>query len=411
MSKILLDYFFPITTIEPTPAASTAFLKQVAIVVNPNGGGTDGAITECTSYAAVQAITDNTEAEQLFNAGMNRVFVIQSNDLNLSSILNANLSEFFTLLISSDFAKADIEASKAALTLEEVEIEAVSPGWDGNDLSVEFTGGATAGSEVVTVADDKITVQIEDGVSTAAQVAAAITADEDASALVTAAAEAGEESTAQDVAAEASLTGGDGLTLGQYKGVTGVSDTDDTFLDDQAVISNRCAFHTTVGNKAKNMFFAFGKLLSNSLAWRNQQYIQMPTADDVDELGEATALFDDKISFVITDSEFGSRLGLFAAGAKAITAPYIKRNLELDLQSAALSYVSGNQPEFSKKHASLIEDELTKVIQEQYIDLGLIEDATVSVTLVQDNFVASGSFNISEPKALWRIVGEMRQTL
>jgi hypothetical protein len=74
MSKILLDYFFPITTIEPTPAASTAFLKQVAIVVNPNGGGSDGDITECTTYAQVQAITDNTEAEQLFNAGMSRVF-------------------------------------------------------------------------------------------------------------------------------------------------------------------------------------------------------------------------------------------------------------------------------------------------------------------------------------------------
>jgi hypothetical protein len=68
-------------------------------------------------------------------------------------------------------------------------------------------------------------------------------------------------------------------------------------------------------------------------------------------------------------------------------------------------------PEYTRKHASLIEDELTKVIQESYIDTGLIEDATVEVTLEQDNFVASGSFNISEPKALWRIVGEMRQTL
>jgi hypothetical protein len=354
MSKILLDYFFPITTIEPTPAASTAFLKQVAIVVNPNGGGSDGDITECTTYAQVQAITDNTEAEQLFNAGMSRVFVIQSDDLNLSSILNANLAEFFTLLISSDFAQADIVASQATLTLEEVLFTAVTAGWDGNDLSVEFTGGATAGAEVVTVADGKITVQIEDGVSTATQVVNAVNGDDDASALVTASTSSG--ATAQDVAAEDDLTGGDGLTLGQFAGVVGVSDTDDNWLDDQAIIANRCAFHTTVGNKAKS-------------------------------------------------------LGLFAAGAKAITAPYIKRNLELDLQSAALQYVSGNQPEYTRKHASLIEDELTKVIQESYIDTGLIEDATVEVTLEQDNFVASGSFNISEPKALWRIVGEMRQTL
>jgi hypothetical protein len=207
--------------------------------------------------------------------------------------------------------------------------------------------------------------------------------------------------------ANADITGAD---FGAFTGVIGVSSTDDTFLATQAAIENRVAFHTTSGNKARNMFFAFGKMLSNSLAWRNQQYITMPYADDVDTLGEATGYFDDKISFVISDSEYGNRLALFTAGGKAIVGPYIKKNLELDIQSAALTYISGNQPAYSKVQAALLEDELSKVVG-SYVDRQWIESGTVDVKLEQENFVASGYINISEPKALWRVFGEMRQSL
>jgi hypothetical protein len=206
------------------------------------------------------------------------------------------------------------------------------------------------------------------------------------------------------------LSGGSGIVVGAFTGVVGVSSTDDDFLALQAAISNRAAFHTTSSNKAKNMFYAFGKMLSNSLSWRNQQYISMPVADDVDTLGEANSLFDDKVSFVISDDEFSNRLALFACGGKAIVAPYIIRNLEVDMQSAALSYVSGNQPSYSKKAAALLEDELQKVV-DGYIERELIDAGTVEVKLEEENFVASGYINVAEPKALWRIFGEMRQTL
>lgn len=410
--NILLDYFFPITTIEPTQAASTAFLKNVCIVVKPNGGGSDGSITLCTTMAQVEAITDNTEAQQLFNAGMSRIYVLQSADLNLSAHLEGYDSDFFTLLLSSDYTDAEITATEAALTVNgDLTFTALSTGWDGNDITVTLADTVSAGAETCTVDGDDITINIEGGVSTATQVKAAFDAAAAAVALATCAIVSGQDSETQAAAAEANLSGGDGLTVGTFDGVIGVQSTDDAFLGVQAVIANRAAFHTTSGNKAKNMFYAFGKLLSNALAWRNQQYVTMPVADDVDTLGEANTLFDDKISFVLSDDEYGNRLALFAAGSKAITAPYIKRNLELDLQSAALSYVSGNQPEYTKKHAALIEDELQKVIQVNYIDEGYIEAGTVEVTLEEDNFVASGNFNISEPKALWRIFGEMRQTL
>jgi hypothetical protein len=265
--------------------------------------------------------------------------------------------------------------------------------------------------------DSRILVHMEDGVSTAQQIATAIANYSPSNVLVSVAVDAGDEADVQAVFGSAlalqngvDAVAGDGLDVGQFKGVVGMSSTDDDFLADQAAVANHAAFHTTSGNKAKNMAFAFGKLLSNRLDWLNQQYITMPYADDVDTLGEALSLFDDKINFVITDDEEGKRLGLFAVGGKAIVAPYIKRNLEIDFQSRALSYISGNQPAYSKKQAALLEDELTKVIQ-LYIDRGWLEAGTIEIKLENDNFVASGFINIAEPNAMWRVEAEMRQTL
>lgn len=409
MSKILLDYFFPIATIEPTPAASTAFLKQVAIVVKPKGGVTTGVATLCTSISAVNALTDNAEAQQLFNAGMNRVYVIPMDDLNLVQAMTSYGSQFFTLLISGDFTDADIVATQASLTKAEMTFTAVTEGFGGNDISIIFEDSATAGAETVSVDGKEITVGIEGGVSTAAQIKAALDADDDAAALITASIASGEESTAQAAFVEDNLEDGDGLDVGAFGGVVGISSADDDMLAEYAPKTNYAPFHTTSGNKAKNMFYAFGKLLSNSLSWKNQQFISMPVADDVDELGEAENLFTEKINFTISDDEFGDRLGLFAVGGKAIIAPYVKRNLEIDLQSAALSYISGNQPAYSVTQAALVEDELQKVV-DSYIDREWIESGEAEVKLEQANFVASGYMEISEPNALWRIFGQITQT-
>jgi hypothetical protein len=197
------------------------------------------------------------------------------------------------------------------------------------------------------------------------------------------------------------------LDVGTFNGVVGVSSTDDAFLEAQAIIPNRAAFHTTTATKAKNMFYAFGKLLSNQLGWKNQQYIVLPFADDVDTTGEAENLFELRINFAISDSEYGQRLGFFVAGGKAITAPYILANLQLDLKSEAMQYVSSNMPDYTKSEAALIEDELKKVI-ESYKERKWIESGEVAVKLEQENFVASAYIIVPDPKALWRIYAEMR---
>lgn len=432
--NILLDYFFPITAIEPTPQAATGFLKQALVVASPKSGqeANVGTIYEATTMSQITARTDNAEAQQLFNAGMSKVFLLLADNLDIAEYLEGYDNDFFTILISSDFDKNDITHAAADGTVTITSYANLVSGTD-DVITIEGvaftaqTGAVTEGEATFRAATDNDT--------TAASLAAQINAHETIGALVTAtvvgavvtvtASETGIAGnsiglsyTDNDTNVGATLaglsggnlSGGAGLGVGTFKGVVGVSSDDDSFLATQAAMANRSAWHTTTTNDAKNMFYAFGKLLSNALNWRNQQYISMPFADDVDTLGEANTLFEDNISFVISDDEFGQRLGLFAVGGKAITAPYIIRNLQLDMQSAALSYISGNQPAYTKKQAALLEDELQKVINE-YIEDEEIEAGVVEVDLEEDNFVASGEINVSEPKALWRVYGEMLQTL
>ncbi len=422
--KILLDYFFPITTVEATPAASTAFLKQVCLVVKPAAAVETGVVTLCTSMSAVEALTDNEDAQALFDAGLNRVYILPMDDLDLDDVMETDSSKFFTLLISSDFSDEEVGSSegetvvgvKASLKIQDITYTAKSTGSAGNSTTINYNSGGTAGAEVIGVVGQAITVTMQDGVSTADNIRDAIENSVAAAALVDLAVDSGDENDVQAVfGAAVALVGGvtavsgDGLSVGVFKGVVGVSSDDTEFLADQNTIPNRNGFYTIAANDALNMCYAFGKLLSNSVNWLNQQYISMPEADDVETLGDANALFDDKISFVISDDEFGKRLGLFAAGGKAIVAPYIKRNLEIDLQSAALSYISANMPGYTNVQAALLEDELDKVVK-SYISRQWIESGSAEVKLEQENFVASGYFVIAEPKALWRIFGQITQT-
>ena len=436
--KILLDYFMPVTANDPTPAASTAFLKQVCILVLPKVGVTPGVITVCTSMTAVAALTDNTEAQQLFNAGLNKVYVLPVDDLDVASVMETDGSDFYTLLISSDFDDADIDPTQAQATLT---VSSYSNLLTTTPDTFTVAGVTfTAQSGAATLGDATFRAATGNN-ETAASIAAQINAHATASALVEATADSAVVTIKAKNAGSAGndiglsytdngggnigitlagltagkLSGGDGLFLGTFAGVVGISSTDDAALATYNTTPKWCGFHTTSGNKAKNMFYAFGKLLSNASDWKNQQYISMPVADDVETLGDAEALFDDKISFVISDDEFGKRLALFAAGGKAIVAPYIIRNLEIDLQSKALQYVSANQPAYDHTQASLLEDEMQKVIDGTpdvpgYVQKGWITEGKIQIKLEQDNFVASGYIDVPTPRALWRIFASLTQS-
>lgn len=444
MAKILLDYFFKILTINPTPAASTAYLKNACVVVSPKGGysGDLGTPVLCTTYAQIAAITDNIEARELLDAGLSRVYIMPVSNLDLADFLAAEpaLNKFFTLLISSDFDDSDISVTQAdgtitvtsyanlvsdtddSVTIEGVTLTAqagaVTPG--GNTFQAATSNDATAASlaaqinahadledlVIATVVGAVVTVTAIDSGWSGNDIDVSYT-DNDTNVGITLAGLSGGK-----------LSGGAGLFAGSFDGVIGLSSINTSFLSDQAAIENRAAFFTSVSNGAKNLCFAFGKLLSNPTDWKNQQYVAMPYDDGVALLGSAETLFDEKISFVISDDEFSTRLALLACGGKAIVAPYILRNLEIDLQSKGLQYVSANQPAYTLTQASLLEDELQKVIDGDglengnpgYVGKGWITEGTVRITLEQDNFVASGRINVPTPRALWRINGTITQS-
>jgi hypothetical protein len=212
------------------------------------------------------------------------------------------------------------------------------------------------------------------------------------------------------------LSGGAGVEVGTFKGVVGSYSNDKTKAAARAAVDKRCCMYATTSTKAKNLFYAFGKMLSNASDWKNQQFITMPYADDVDSIGEAEELFDDRISFVMDDEEYGKRLGFFACGGKAIVAPYVMRNLEIDLQSRALTYVTANEPAYTPTQAALLEDECSKVIDNSgdgipgYIQKGWILSGSIQITLEASNFVATGDAEVQDAGALWRVFVSMIQT-
>lgn len=408
MSKgLLLNYAFPIETIEPVVSYDIDYLRQVCVVATPKSGqeGNIGTIYECENMTEVAARTDNTNAQQLFNAGMNKVYVLLASDLAMAEAL-ATANHFYTLLISDDFDKDDVIASAASLVKGSLTFTSVATGASTNDISIEFLTGGTAGSETVTVTgtgtDKKISVTIESTVSTATQIKAKLDASAAAAALITTGIASGQGSTAQAAFAEDNLEGGDGFDVGTWQGVVGVSSDDIDFLADQAEITLRTAFFGNSTNKAKNMFYAFGKLLSRR-DWKNCQYIEMPFDDGIDDDGEPEDLFDDKISFVLSDEQYGNRLSLFANAGKAIVAPYIFEWFRVSIQGWGLQYIALNEPDYTIREASLLQDYLEEKAEARFVAPQIIESLSVKISLVEDNFVANGDLVVAEPKALWRV--------
>ncbi|MEM1944704.1 MAG: hypothetical protein QXX57_03065 [Nitrososphaerota archaeon] len=80
---------------------------------------------------------------------------------------------------------AAIVGTTAQAVIQDLTFDAAAGnGLAGNGISIEYVGGGLAGSEVVTVNGNAIEVEIEDGVSDADDIKAAIEADLDAAALV-----------------------------------------------------------------------------------------------------------------------------------------------------------------------------------------------------------------------------------
>lgn len=308
MSDALLQFAFPITTESSSVSANTAYLHQVLAVCKPKGA-TPAGITLCTSSAAAAVLTDNVDVLELFSAGLTQVYVCVNADLNIDALVNPVLSNFYTVLISSDFTTGDLST----------------------------------------------------------------------------------------------------MDLGDFEGVVGYAFTGQSDAKAFALVENQVGFYTIAANKSKNMFYAFGKLLA-AQTWGSKQYKQMPYNDLVILVGTMLSMYNDKVSFVLTSPEGGNRLGFFSAGGKAITAPYILKEINIALQAAAVAYIEVNEPDYTAKEAALLENDLNNVIL-SFIDSDTISGGSISITITDgSNFNAVGTATIPEPKALWRVPTTLRVT-
>lgn len=109
MRDILLNYVMKVDAYAPTPSASSEYIRKVLCVVAPAENVTGGTITECTTKAEVQALT-TSNCYKLLEAGMNSIYVLPNDDLDLADILEATDKKFFTILIDNSFDDTDLES-------------------------------------------------------------------------------------------------------------------------------------------------------------------------------------------------------------------------------------------------------------------------------------------------------------
>lgn len=300
----LLNYILNLDVRTPIPDADTSFLRQVVAVVKPKGSTATGQITRVISATAAEALTDNEDVAELFAGGMAAVNVLPMANLTTLGVALAGASQkFYTVLISSDFSKAEIDA----------------------------------------------------------------------------------------------------MALGTFDGVVGAAFEDQEDAKAFAAQAKHAAFKT-----ARNMFYAFGQLLS-AAEWNNLQYVQMPYTDNVSDLATADSLFADRISFVLESDQYGHRLAFFGAGGQAIIAPYITAELVINLQGAALRYLNANRPQYTVVQAKLLEDFLNTDAATRYVEPKLLDYVRVVVTLAKRNYEGSVNVTIPEPTALWRLNGILTQ--
>lgn len=195
-----------------------------------------------------------------------------------------------------------------------------------------------------------------------------------------------------------------------FSGVMGWSTDDATKAENFAKIAtaNNTAFIDPSANAGENMYWAFGKLLSGSV-WKNQQFIGMPAGGITAVLGTAESYFEKRLSFVLNSEEFGNRLAFFVNRGRAIVAPYIYEEFQLDLKSWALTYINTNMPNYNNVEASKLESHLLQKANNKYIASGMLDALTISISADQDNFVMSGNIKVSEPKATWRVIADLQE--
>lgn len=137
----------------------------------------------------------------------------------MNRLFHQFLFSFTKLLTSIHGQILAVQAVKATVTDQGMTYTADAFGSAGNLINVTLVAGGTAGSEVVTVVGNDISVEIEDGVTTQTQLKTALDGSAAAAALIDTSVASG--ATPVDAAAAVFLAGGvDGVSSSTIRGAT-----------------------------------------------------------------------------------------------------------------------------------------------------------------------------------------------
>lgn len=213
-----------------------------------------------------------------------------------------------------------------------------------------------------------------------------------------------------------SETDKEGFNPTGFKGVVGAAFSDKAKAGTYAATDNRCAFlDSTTTLKSYGLYYAFGKLLSG-VYWRDQQYIQVASTDvySVDSVADAESLFDKKVSFYLSDEQYGKRLGFFAAGGEAITWPYIDVEIQKTVQATGVNYIALNQPRNTPFRRIRMESALQKQI-DVYIEAPysyLDPEGENKINIYKSAakaFTVNGTLSTKDAEPIWRVEVEASQ--
>lgn len=146
--------------------------------------GSEVVTVDSSGNITVQISTGVTTMAQIVTAINAQVSTTGPSASDLVSVTaGSHGSTTVTTLVNATLAGATA-AVKATLVVGILRVNAHTAGTAGNSIRLRFTAGAVAGSEVVSVSTNDISVQIADGVSSFGQISDAIDASGAASALV-----------------------------------------------------------------------------------------------------------------------------------------------------------------------------------------------------------------------------------
>lgn len=228
---ITTSYFYQIYRSNGTLSADAEPSDELQLVIQGNPTAAEitakaFTVLDSTPYSLMRAtLYTSPSQEGIANANIQPPFAVDM-DVFKTCAFYANIKQKQTLsiaLISVDSPSLGFAAclgdttngsavisgmqKTASKVIQDLTYTAATPGIDGNDVSIAYTGGGTAGSEVVTVVGDAISIQIQSGVSTATQVRTAFNLSAAAVALASVAVTGG-GGAAQVIVASTFLVGG-----------------------------------------------------------------------------------------------------------------------------------------------------------------------------------------------------------